>query len=482
MRIRPGQLLVVVALVVLVGVAIFLNPSMDQPGQQVHEHDHGHDHDHEAEKVPQEEPKADLAQAEVMLKSSLPHEFGKGLEELQKAYATTRGPEREQVGRRLLELATSDPRGPVRASATAMLRFIDNVDPKVLINLAKADRDPEVRRAALMAMAQFPAGGEVEATLREFAQSSDPGVRSIAIITLTQVLASSGQAGNEQLAQLLGQYDNDASAQAAIKFSVQGATVLPVLEKTLYESTRGPQRQGAAMAIAMVCAGFNPMIDEFARAAQVTHRIEDVEQKADERGLKPLLWALQNDPYAPTREVAAQGLGYLGDERAARPLAAALQDPDRHVRRRAAAALITVPAQSVVAELAQAATKDSEEAVRRFAVEALGWTKAPEVVAALKTATTDKSAQVRRYAAIELGRLADPGALDALSNMLAPGKEPDSDVRWAAVVALGKLNDKRATKVLIECLTDNSPQVANSAERALQRLGVARRETAGFES
>jgi HEAT repeat protein len=474
-------MLVIVALVVLVGVAVFLNPSMDQPAQQAHDHDH--DHDHEAEEPKKvEEPKFDLAKAEQMLKSESPYDFGKGLEELQKAYAATRGAEREKIGKRVIELATTDPRGGMRASATAMLRFIENVAPETLIKLAKTDREPEVRQAAILSMAQFPAGGPIEATLREFTQSSDPGVRSIAIITLTQVLASSGQAGNEQLAQLLGQYDNDASAQAAIKFSVQGPTVLPVLEKTLYEGKSGPQRQGAAMVIGMVCAGFNPVIDEFSRAAQVTHRIEDVDRKSDLRGLKPLIWALQNDPFAPTREIAAQGLGYLGDERAAKPLAAALQDPDAHVRRRAAAALITVPAKSVVAELQQAATNDSEEAVRRFAVEALGWTNTPEVVPALKTATTDKSAQVRRYAAIELGRLADPTALEALANMLAIGKEADADVRWAAVVALGKLNDKRAAKVLIDCLSDPSPQVANSAERALQRLGVARRETAGYES
>ena len=88
---------------------------------------------------------------------------------------------------------------------------------------------------------------------------------------------------------------------------------------------------------------------------------------------------------------------------------------------------------------------------------------------------------VRRYAAIELGRIADPSSLQALSGMLGARPDPDSDVRWAAVVALGRLHDRRATSVLVQALSDPSPQVQNSAERALQRLGVKTQEQAGYE-
>jgi HEAT repeat protein len=119
--------------------------------------------------------------------------------------------------------------------------------------------------------------------------------------------------------------------------------------------------------------------------------------------------------------------------------------------------------------------------VRRFAAEALGWVGGATVVPALNQATADPVAEVRRYAAIQLGKIADPSSLEALSAMLDETPDPDADVRWAAVVALGKLNDKRAEKVLVQALADSSPQVVNSAERALQRLGIARHERAGFE-
>jgi HEAT repeat protein len=266
-----------------------------------------------------------------------------------------------------------------------------------------------------------------------------------------------------------------------MSFHAQGAPALPTLITALQTSPSGPARQTAAMCIGLICAGFNPNIDAFAKQAQVTHRQEYGHRASNLAGVEPLIRCLQTDPYPAAREIAAQGLGYLGDVRAAQPLAAALRDPDKYVRRRAAAALVTVPAQSVLAELSAALAQDKAWEVRRFAAEALGWVGGATVVPALNQATADPVAEVRRYAAIQLGKIADPSSLEALSAMLDETPDPDADVRWAAVVALGKLNDKRAEKVLVQALADSSPQVVNSAERALQRLGIARHERAGFE-
>ena len=48
--------------------------------------------------------------------------------------------------------------------------------------------------------------------------------------------------------------------------------------------------------------------------------------------------------------------------------------------------------------------------------------------------------------------------------------------RGAAVLAAGNLRDKQAQDALVAAMNDSSPQVANAAERALQRLGVAKRK------
>jgi HEAT repeat protein len=428
-----------------------------------------------------------------MLASEDPHGLSDGLEKLKEAVVTTRNEEEKaKFIAFAVTLAQTDKRESVRVSAMNVLGGVKDLDVAVPIGIAKSDPSPQVREGAILALGKFPTGGPAEAALRQYSKDPDPGLRNAATISLTEMLAAAGQVGNESLVALLGQQDNDAAAKSALALQGQGDRNLPILINALYKGQTGPIRHGAAEAIGLICAGFNPSIDEFARQAQVTHRQEAGHRSANLKGLDPLLWALKNDPYAPTREIAAQGLGYLGDARAAAPLAAALKDPDQYVRRRAAAALITVPANSVVPQLSDAALHDKVAEVRRFAVEALGWAGTSAVAArddatrmavvpALNNATRDQSPIVRRYAAMQLGRIADPASLESLSTLLGAKADPDADVRWAAVTAVGKLRDKRAEKVLVQCLADPSPQVSNSAERALQKLGIARQEKAGFQ-
>lgn len=490
MKLKTGPLLVIGSLVLLVGLTLLLStaPPPAQPKDQAKEQEA----DKKAEKKV-EKPKADLGAIKRMLAGDNPEAMSKGMEDLQEAIVTTRDATRKApFVNYAITLAQTDRREAVRVNAVKLLKSVPNLDPNVPMNIAKTDSSPQVREAALLGLAGFPSGGAVEQTLKQFTNNPDPGLRNAAVISLTQMLATTGQAGTEGLIKLLGQQDNDAAAKAALTLQGQGPSALPALIKVLYSSPSAPARHGAAECIALICSGYNPSIEEFARQAQVTHRQEAGHRMANPQGFAPLSWALKNDPDPATREIAAQGLGYLGDPRAAAPLAAALQDPDTMVRRRAAAALITVPASTVVTQLAAASTGDKNPEVRRFAVEALGWagaaaatakdeTTRARVVPALNAATQDPSPIVRRYAAVELGRIADPASLEALSGLLGAKADPDADVRWAAVNALGRLRDKRAEHVLVQCLSDASPQVSNSAERALQKLGIASKENAGYQ-
>ena len=491
MKLKTGPLLVIGTLVLLVGLTLLLSaaPPPAQPKDQANEQEA----EKKTEKKKVEKPKANLAAIKTALTGDNPEAMKKGLDDLRDAIVATRDTaQKATFVNYAISLAQTDRREAVRANAIELLKSVPDLDPNVPMNIAKTDSSPQVREAALLGLSHFPAGGAVEQTLKQFANDPDPGLRNAAVISLTQMLAATGQAGTEGLAKLLGQQDNDAAAKAANALQLQGTPALPVLIKTLYTSPSGPARHGAAECIALICSGYNPSIDEFARQAQVTHRQEAGHRNANPQGFAPLAWALKNDPYAATREVAAQGLGYLGDRRAAALLAAALKDPDDLVRRRAAAALITVPSAGVVMQLAAASTGDKNAEVRRFAVEALGWAGAAAVsakdeatraavVPALNKATQDSSPTVRRYAAVQLGRIADPASLEALSGLLGAKADPDADVRWAAVTALGKLRDKRAERVLVQCLAAPSPQVSTSAERALQKLGIASKENAGYQ-
>lgn len=489
MKLKTGPLLVGGALIVLVALTLLLSPAPPPVSKNAEQ-----GKQKEAEKPKAKEgPKVTLDQIKQVLAAEDPHAAEAGMEMLQEGVVATRdAAAKATFVNYATTLAQTDKRENVRLGALNIIKSVPDLDVAVPMGLAKSDPSPQVREAALLALGRFPAGGPAEAVLRQYGNDPDPGLRNAAMISLTGMLSAAGAVGNEGLVTLLGQQDNDAAAKSALALQVQGERNLPILINALYKGKTGPQRHGAAEAIGLICAGFNPSIDEFARQAQVTHRQEAGHRSANLKGLDPLLWALKNDPYPATREVAAQGLGYLGDQRAAAPLAAALKDPDALVRRRAAAALITVPSSTVVPQLSDAALHDKVAEVRRFAVEALGWAGTfalaahddatrTAVVPALNSATQDQSPIVRRYAATQLGRIADPASLASLSSLLGAKADPDADVRWAAVTAVGKLRDKRAEQVLVQCLADPSPQVSNSAERALQKLGIARQEKEGFQ-
>ena len=334
-----------------------------------------------------------------------------------------------------------------------------------------------MRDAAIGALARSSPGSAGEAKLQELTASDDPDIKAAAVKALTALREGAGANEMVALASQLGDADGDASAQAAIALKLKGAEALPVLEGVVRNSISPRQRHAATMCVALICAGENPSQQKFAATVKTTERKEAKPPQANPKGLAILTYAVKDaDPM--TREVAAQGLGYLGDPRAAAPLAKALKDPDTHVRRRAASALITTPAKSVQRQLTAAALNDEDEVVRRFAVEALGWIGDASVTPVVVQASVDDSPEVRRYAAKQLGRIKAPAALQALVKLF---KDPDEDVRWAAVQAVSAMRDKRATEYLVAALNDPAPQVSNAAEAGLQKLGIAKRKLPGAD-
>jgi HEAT repeat protein len=417
-------------------------------------------------------PKAETsADVKKLAKRDNPEDQQKSLKTLSELVAGSPGEIRDTALQVLRDLATTDANPNMRAGAVGALA---PVAAKEYATLRKAAKDPDgqVRAAAAQTLALVP-GAESEGLLNALAADPDATTRKAATAALTAMRAAQTGGQYGALIAQLGQEPGDAAAQAAIALTLQADKALDALISCLKSSKSAKQRHGAAICIAMICAGTNPTQQNFARLAKATSRDTEAPRPANLRGLQPLIDALQ-DPEPMVREISAQGLGYLGDQRAAGPLAAALADPDGMVRRRAAAALITVPpTKESLAALAHAVTADSEAPVRRFAAEALGWSKDPASVEPLIKAASDKSPEVRRYAAAQLGRLGDRRAIGAL---VALFKDPDDDVRWAAVLAAGSLRDKQAEDGLVMALNDSAPQVANAAERALQRLGVAKRK------
>jgi HEAT repeat protein len=347
---------------------------------------------------------------------------------------------------------------------------------KAVVTLA-GDPSPKVRETIARSLTGPTVGPVAAGLLGKLTQDSDPGVKAAAIESQTAMLAASKAPGAiAQLIVQLGNPEGDASAKAAINVIIKGGEdyrqVLPYLI-TAYTGSKNARQRGAIVeCIALICMGTNPSQLAFAKQSHATHVQVVRLHPAVGEGLPVLVQALA-DPDPFVRESACQGLGYLGDERAAVPLGKALRDPDPYVRKRAASALVLVPGQEAMAQLNDAALKDANPEVRRYAVEAVGRINDPTAVQILIAATKDPSEPVRRYAATELGRRQATEALDAL---IALCGDKDPDVRWQTVLAIGSLQDKRATDALVTLLDDPAPQVANAAERALQRLGISKRK------
>ncbi len=373
----------------------------------------------------------------------------------------------------LLDYLKTAKKGMVRAEVISAISKHSDKYLSIIIPAA-SDPDPSVRAAAISALGNCSPGSPGEEKLKEFARSSDAVTRSAAIAAMTTLRSRNITDKYAALVSQLGTPDGDASAQAAILLKVAGPAALPALEKAIYTSKLAPQREAAVMCVALICAGTNPSQAHFTSLARVSKKLGEP-PKANMRALPILLYAIK-DPDPATREIAAQGLGYLGAAGAAPALARALKDPDALVRRRAASALITTPAKPVQGALEATALHDKDAAVRKFAVEALGWIGDPSVTTALAQATRDSSADVRRSAATELGRVKGPTAVDALVGLF---KDPDEDVRWAAVNAVADIGDPRTMQQLVQALDDPVPQVSTAAEAGLQRLGISRRNIPG---
>jgi len=445
----------------------------------------GHDHEHEHERQAKDEktgkeakpPEATVESAKKGVESESEDAIVQSISNLTGFLQSDDKRLVAEAGQVLLDTAKTHRSTAIRASAVAALGERAEVFMDDLIALTQQGQDPSVRIAAIGSLSKAKPGSAADKRLQELAKGQDDTVKKAAVTALTALRAGAGAGELVSLIAQLGNSEGDQSAQAAIALTLKDKEALPFLEEAIRKSPDAKQRHAAAMCVGLICAGTNPSQQKFAKAAHSTRKGEAPVHPSYPEGLPILQFALKDsDPMV--REIAAQGLGYLGDTKATPLLAKALGDPDTHVRRRAASALCTVPAEAAQSELERAATSDKDADVRRAAVEALGWIGTSSVGPALARAAGDSSSEVRRAAAVQMGRIKDKTVLTALVGLF---KDPNDDVRWSAVQAVAGLRDKEATQYLVKALDDPVPQVANAAEAGLQRLGIAKRKLPGAD-
>jgi len=131
-----------------------------------------------------------------------------------------------------------------------------------------------------------------------------------------------------------------------------------------------------------------------------------------------------------------------------------------------AATALSKAGEPAVAPLIEA-LQDEPIIVRQGAAMALGEIGDPRALEALAARLEDESHLVRQVAAIALGKL---GAVEALAPLLRALDDESEIVRRAAVNALGMLGDPRALPALERLVVEDVAAVAERARTAIQEI------------
>jgi HEAT repeat protein len=261
-------------------------------------------------------------------------------------------------------------------------------------------------------------------------------------------------------------------------------------------------------------------------------RVAEVLAISKDRGAVPALVEALQGEYFTVRARAALALGKIGDTRAIQPLLPALKDQEGEVRSAACLALGSFKDPSTFDDITNVLLDDPKIEVRQAAAQALGNTQhsaalpylmealhdsywwyereyaASDLLAAIEKmgaaaveplieALRDKEGTVRKFAAILLGRLGDPRAIEPLSIALydmhhevgevsakalacfgASAMEvlvealshPEMWIRIHAIEALARIKNPRVTPILLEMLNDPEREVKKQVIRSLGTL------------
>src|SRR5206468_1337834 len=179
------------------------------------------------------------------------------------------------------------------------------------------------------------------------------------------------------------------------------------------------------------------------------------------------LIALLRDPRETVRRAVVKALAEIEAPGVPDLLRAALLDESGLVRQQAVASLGRLQAPDTAAALLPL-LEDVDPRMRFVTLRALGHLRNPEVVASVLPFLGDARKELR-FAAVEaLGDIRAPAAVRPLTAILT---DSDRNLRRVAADSLGWIADARAAARLVEILGD--PGVQSAAAEALRRMGLA---------
>lgn len=305
------------------------------------------------------------------------------------------------------------------ATRRAVARAARDVDPTRALDhfasLVRTDSDPAVRESVVRVL-----GGtgnvHAEALVVEAVDDPDPDVAREAISAVRWFTDERPVGG---LLRRLGDDDPTVRVAAADAFVELGARAAHYHDgDELSAETR----------TRVVRALLDRLDDENAAVRRTA--MEALGSQAHPESVMPLCAAYDDDETC--RPAAVDALGRIGDPRAIPTVVAALDDDDPGVRRRACRACTRLGTSAGVPRLGRLARADPRLAVRVEAVEALGHVgdDRDEVFEALEAVLDDDEADLRWEAVTALGRLDHPRARFVLRQVVED--DPDESVRERA--------------------------------------------------
>ena len=192
----------------------------------------------------------------------------------------------------------------------------------------------------------------------------------------------------------------------------------------------------------------------------------------DKSAVPALLDALQGE-YFTVRSRAALALGKIGDAKAKQPLLNALKDREDEVRSGACLGLGLFRDPSMFDDITNVLLDDPKIGVRQAAARALGDTQHPAALPYLMEALHDSFWWYEReYAAGDLLSAIEKMGTAAVDPLIEALGDKEGTVRKFAAILLGKLGDPRAIEPLGMTLYDMHHEVGKVSAESLAKFGT----------
>ena len=272
------------------------------------------------------------------------------------------------------------------------------------------------------------------------------------------------------IAQLADVTKRDRAAQDLIRM---GAEAVPTLIEAL--QTKDPDLLPLVQQIlARIPSAASTLIKALPTAHPLLRgRVAEVFGLSKDRSAVPILLDVLQGEYFTVRARAALALGKIGDTRAVPPLLQALKDEEAEVRSAACLALGFFKDPSTFDDITNVLLDDPKIEVRQAAAQGLGNTGHPAALPYLMEALHDSYWWYEReYAASDLLSAIEKMGAAAVEPLIEALRDKEGTVRKFAAILLGKLGDPRAIEPLSITLYDMHHEVGKVSAEALAHFGA----------